>query len=138
MRKLLLVIAAAMALFTVGAFAASFGVSSEDIASGGEKVEACADKVNIDFDDPLLAPDGAWSVNGATVTFTKATAPSCVGFVAELAVVVTGTNPAVRSTAPATVVAGGTTHLAFVSTPVATITGASAVVGGQHLTDSSL
>ena len=55
MRKALIAVAVATALFAVGAFAASFGVQSEDIASGTNPTTNCAASADVDFIE-LLPP----------------------------------------------------------------------------------
>ena len=55
MRKALIAAIVATALFAVGAFAANFTTSSEDVASGADSVIACADEVDLKF-----AP-GGWN-----------------------------------------------------------------------------
>jgi hypothetical protein len=134
MRKLLLVIAAAMALFTVGAFAASFAVQSEDIASGGNPVVACASNVDIDFNDPQVnSTSGAWEVTGAVVSFRNAAdalVTSCSGFQAELALTVSGSTTSVDAD---NTVGGSSVTFGFSATNVENITGASVMVDGKTL-----
>lgn len=99
MRKAIITVAVATALFAVGAFAASFTVQSEDIASGANAVEACAKHVSIEFDE-LVAPvdEGAdFTVEGATATFHNGTldnpidSSECNGFSATLSLTIDGT-----------------------------------------------
>jgi hypothetical protein len=94
MRKAIIAAIVATALFAVGAFAASFAVDSEDIASGADPVDACAELVRITFNEPQPASStnggGRWTVSQATATFysnAAATSPAsaCVGFDASLA-----------------------------------------------------
>lgn len=124
MRKLLLVIAAAMALFTVGAFAASFAVSSEDIASGANAVDACSASVDIEFDDAVVSSAGVWTVNGASATFADT---GCDGFDAQLAVVAGGSDAV---TSAKVTVAGNTATFTFAPTNVEDIVNASIMVDG--------
>ena len=70
MRKAFIAAAIAAALFAVGAFAATFNVTSEDIASGSDSVDACADDVQIDFITGSYNSDlQDFEVTGATATF---------------------------------------------------------------------
>lgn len=100
MRKALIAAAVATALFAVGAFAASFTVQSEDIASGADRVEKCADLVKVDFGAITAPASGTtdWTVSSATATFTNGTNPACVGFTARLAVT---TDPGGMKSSPA-------------------------------------
>jgi hypothetical protein len=92
MRKALIAVAVATALFAVGAFAASFTtVQSEDVASGNNAVTACAEYADVDFDTTYIPAQNDWNVTGATVTFyANATgttiATLCDGFDATLIV----------------------------------------------------
>jgi hypothetical protein len=75
MRKVLIAAAVAVVLFATGAFAASFLVNSEDIASGTDNVVACATRVDVDFTTaPPTATTADWTVTGATLTFIDNTA----------------------------------------------------------------
>jgi hypothetical protein len=138
MRKALIAAAVATALFTVGAFAASFAVQSEDVASGANDVTACARQVDIDFDDPTLdTSTGAWTVAGATATFrdsADAAVTTCTGFAGELALktgaTIAGATYGSVSTAT---VSGSTADFNFTAVPVDTIHGASVVVDGKTL-----
>jgi hypothetical protein len=134
MRKLLLAIAAAMALFTVGAFAASFAVSSEDIASGGDAVLACASNVQIEFNDAKVDGNGVWTVDGATAIFSG-TGAHCENATATLALKV-GAADAVTSP-EATVGADNTVDFTFDATTVKSIVGASVMVDGKFLAPSN-
>jgi hypothetical protein len=82
MRKALLGIAVATALFAVGAFAASFAVQSEDIASGSNATTNCAASATVNFNEDFDEVTNNWNV--ATVTVTLASAASCVGGDAQL------------------------------------------------------
>jgi hypothetical protein len=70
MRKVLIATIVAMVLFAVGAFAASFTLQAEDIASGNNDVKKCAD-AKVDFTGLTRANTvpADWTVGGATVTF---------------------------------------------------------------------
>lgn len=135
MRKALIAVAVATALFAVGAFAASFIVQSEDIASGTNAVQACATNVDVDFDDPVLnTTTGAWTVDGAVVRFLDASGGSvttCDEHDAQLAVDFGSGFVSVGDTAVAT---GGTATYSFTAADVETVVGASVVVDGATLT----
>jgi hypothetical protein len=142
MRKALIAAAVATALFAVGAFAASFAVQSEDVASGANDVTACAAQVDVDFADPVLvAGTGAWTVNGATVTFRNASdaaVNSCGGYGAELALKLGATAGAATysATTYSATVGASATNVSFTFSPaidVSTIHGASVVVDGKTL-----
>ena len=133
MRKALIAVAVATALFAVGAFAASFTVSSEDVASGSNDVVACATNVDVDFADPVLGAGGVWTVNGATVSFLTAAGAAdldCDPFDARLAI----SNPAWNAVGGEVAVTGNTATFSFAATDVASIVGASVVVDGATLT----
>ncbi|MGK2949634.1 MAG: hypothetical protein ACSLFP_13760 [Acidimicrobiales bacterium] len=134
MRKALLAVAVATALFAVGAFAASFTVQSEDIASGSNPVTACATNVDVDFATPEAQSDGTWTVDGATVRFLNASAGSvstCDNFDARLAVNSGAGYVELGGLAP---VDGGEASFSFTPINVAPISGASVVVDGATLT----
>lgn len=90
MRKAIIAAIVASALFAVGAFAATFTVDSEDIASGADPVEACATDVDITFDDdPAEAIGGEFSLASATATFLNddaSPANACEPFQATLSI----------------------------------------------------
>jgi hypothetical protein len=72
MRKALIAVAVATALFAVGAFAASFAVQSEDVASGTDPVAACATEADVDFTESLHLANNDWEISAAVVTFNGA------------------------------------------------------------------
>jgi hypothetical protein len=123
MRKILLAAVVATALFAVGAFAATFSVRSEDVASGTNPVTACATNVDIDFGAASVSSTGVWTVRSATATFDG---EGCDGFDAHLAVAPSTTVANAR-------VSGHTASFTFGDTDVASITGASVMVDGQYL-----
>jgi hypothetical protein len=82
MRKLIIAGAVALVLFIVGAFAASFAVDSEDVASGADPVEACADSVDVDFTTAYSDDAGAYVINEVVLTFDST---GCDGRTATLA-----------------------------------------------------
>ena len=143
MRKALIAAAVATALFAVGAFAASFAVQSEDVASGGNAVTACATNVDIDFDAPELESDGTWSVDTATVRFVTSTGAAvddtCDGFDVDLALATGVSPPGTWATAGTGTVLevdnnASTIDIDIAETNVAVIHGASVVVDGKTLT----
>jgi hypothetical protein len=144
MRKALIAGAVATALFAIGAFAASFAVQSEDIASGSNGVVACAEQVDVDFANPVLnTTTGAWTVANAVVTFrdgSDVAVTTCAGYDAELALKL-GATPATAAysattyTTPVPAGISGSSHTFTFAAPidVATIHGASIVVDGATL-----
>lgn len=82
MRKALIAIAVATALFAVGAFAASFAVNSEDIASGSNPTTNCASDAVVNFNEAFDQASNNWNVSTITVTLNNA--QSCVGADAQL------------------------------------------------------
>lgn len=88
MRKAIIAAIVATALFAVGAFAASFAVEAEDVASGSDPVATCADDVDIEFDDVYVEATKSWEIQKITVTLndttTGGTLPSCDGALATL------------------------------------------------------
>lgn len=84
MRKLIIAGAVALVLFIVGAFAASFAVDSEDVASGADAVTKCATNVDVDFATSYDASVGEYVVDTVDLTFTGAPG-TCDGEVATVA-----------------------------------------------------
>ena len=70
MRKALIAAIVATARFAVGAFAASFAVEAEDVASGSDPVATCTDSVDIDFNEIYVATTKSWEIPTVTVTLT--------------------------------------------------------------------
>lgn len=89
MRKALIAVIAAAVLFAVGAFAASLTVSSENVASGNDSIEACATAVSVQ-DWITTAPDGAsdddYLATDVDVVLTQAAIGACAGAEVDLAV----------------------------------------------------
>jgi hypothetical protein len=107
MRKGLIATAVAVALFAVGAFAASFAVNSEDIASGSNPVTACAARVDIDFETVYhTSPVSNWQVPSAVVKFysnaegTPSPTGNCGGY---------GTNVVIENAAGVVIATGTAT-----------------------------
>lgn len=141
MRKALIAAAVATALFAIGAFAASFAVQSEDIASGANDVTACAAQVDIDFNNPVLnQTTGAWTVDGARATFrngSDAAVDTCEGYAAELALKLGASSGVAQyslTTYNATVATDATfVDFSWTAMDVQQIHGASLVVDGKTL-----
>jgi hypothetical protein len=101
MRKGIVALIVAVALFAIGAFAASFTLTSEDVSSGADAVAACAPnaKVTWTIDDSNAVVTSTTTaanflITGATVTVAGGAA-SCVGAGAGnfvLAIEYNGTN----------------------------------------------
>jgi len=72
MRKALIAVAVATALFAVGAFAASFAMQAEDTASGTNPVTSCADSASVDFTETFVPADNNWNITSVTVTLQGA------------------------------------------------------------------
>lgn len=131
MRKLLVAVIAAAALFAVGAFAASFAVNSEDIASGSDAVTACAATVDVDF-TTVYDEAGDWNVASAVVKFYDAEGnptDGCEGFGINLAVGTESDSSA--ATGEATVVTDQTS----VTVPLSPAVKASAITSAAVLAD---
>jgi hypothetical protein len=77
MRKGLIATAVAVVLFAVGAFAASFAVSSEDTASGSNPVKPCADDVRIEFNELYSTAMTDWYVNTIDLFLTGDNLEAC-------------------------------------------------------------
>ena len=137
MRKALIAVIVASALFAVGAFAANFTVNSEDIASGTNDVTACAAEVDVDF-TTVYDDAGDWDVTGATITFYgSGTTPTanCDGFGVALAV--TTTDPANPVTAEGTMASPSTPigeiSLSLSGVKASAVTSAAVLVDGETL-----
>jgi hypothetical protein len=143
MRKALIAAAVATALFAVGAFAASFAVDSEDIASGSDGVVACADKVLVDFGTPTYdSTTHKWSVNTAVLTFQTtagAADPDCAGFVATARISTsTAADQDVEWTHAGTIPTGNTVTVTGAAVEVSVVNGAAVLVDGKHLGTSAI
>ncbi len=148
MRKALIAVVVASALFAVGAFAASFAVNAEDVASGADTVDACAAEVDLDFEtvygDDEITTDtagavtggGDWNVDNVLVTFyddTGTPTAACAGYGANVAVMTDAGTPATTGTAP--VLTGASSVLVPLEGTLnaADITSAAVLVDGQSL-----
>jgi hypothetical protein len=128
MRKGLIAVAVATALFAVGAFAAQLSVQSEDVASGSNEVVACADSVDVDFGTITQVADGTWTVTTADVDFIGG---DCNNHTARLAI---DSGEGYDEVGTADAVDGNSASFTFGELDVADIVGASVVVDGATLT----
>lgn len=141
MRKALIAVAVATALFAVGAFAASFAVNSEDVASGSDAVTRCADLVDVDFTTVYdgVAGAGDWNVTAAKLTFYDGTpgnyslTTDCAGFGA--AVVVQTNASANAANGEVTSISGSsaTINLTPATLKASAVSSASVLVDGENL-----
>ena len=87
MRKGIIAAIVAVALFAVGAFAATFVITSDEVTSGTDTFSQCEATVSVDFETGAytagLGVEGDFPVTGATATFSG---PGCDEKVATLAV----------------------------------------------------
>ena len=98
MRKALIAIITASALFAIGAFAANLTTQADNVASGQDAVVACGSaEVTWTTDSTVTTSTTTadWKVTAATVTFTGA---NCEGAAVDLAI---GTNSTGSGTASA-------------------------------------
>lgn len=127
MRKLLIATITAMVLFAVGAFAASFALQAEDVASGSDKVQDCA---NSTLDFTLGTYNSAkvdWPVASGTLS-------GCTGYTGGEVVLLDGANAKLES---GTLTAGGTVTFAG-TTYVRDVKGAAVLVDGRQLATVAL
>jgi opacity protein-like surface antigen len=123
MRKALIAAAVATALFAVGAFAASFDIDAEDIASGSDPVQSCAASAQVDFNESFRTAQNNWVID--TVTVTLAGADDCLGASVELVLQDNVPTEAIVYQNTKTVVAGdisGTTVTLTYTPPVDSLT----------------
>lgn len=92
MRKALIAVIVASALFAVGAFAAELTVNSDDVASGEGDVVSCASSADLTEWDtteavsPTSGADTDWQAEGATIVLTEADGRSCDGAHVDIAI----------------------------------------------------
>ena len=140
MRKVLIASAVALVLFAVGAFAATFIVNADDIASGEDEVLECADTVNIDWpvaEGTYDVDANDWPVPTAELTFlddASATTPTddCDGF--DLTLVVEDVGGAVISESGGTISGGTATVTLDAGVFAGDIGHAAVLVNGVELT----
>jgi hypothetical protein len=138
MRKALIAVIVAAALFAVGALAASFTVNSEDVASGSDPVTACASNVDVDF-TTVYDGESDWNVGSAVVRFyssnvSTALTNACSGFGATVAVELTGGGQVLGEA----LVAGNSATVPLDSSVKASqIIRASVLVDGKELVDDT-
>lgn len=136
MRKTLIVVAVALTLFAVGAFAAAFAVNSEDVASGADPVDKCADTVDIDFTTVYDGAQDDWTVSSAKLTFYDGASvtPDCDGYGATVAVGTAAADPAATGAGTVgTVVSGTATVTLSASLLASDITSAAVLADGKDL-----
>ena len=138
MRKALIAAIVATALFAVGAFAASFAVEAEDVASGADDVTECASKVDVDF-DTVYDGTSDWNVASAVVTFytdaaTPTTTSGCDGYGLTLMLELEDSEGG-TSEESGEVVVDGTSETVQLDNPVkaSEIIGAAVLVDGKAL-----
>jgi hypothetical protein len=121
MRKALIAIAVATALFAIGAFAASFAVQSEDIASGTNPTTNCAASASVNFNEDFDEATNDWNVETITVTLVSAT--TCVGADAQLVLQDNDAGETIVLDQTKTIVAGDVSgsNVVLTYTPTATL-----------------
>lgn len=91
MRKALIAVIVASALFAVGAFAAQVAINSDDVASGEDAVESCASSANVIEYTTGSTVNGTtgtadWQATGATIQLIEATGKNCEGAAVDIAI----------------------------------------------------
>ena len=130
MRKGIIAAIVAVALFAVGAFAATFTVTSDEVTSGTDSFSQCAPAVTVDFETGSY--DGGESgtddfpVTGATATFAGA---GCDDKVATLAVLGSD-GAAIAEVDGNAVVAGSTVGFTLTGVSVGQVFGSAVLVEG--------
>lgn len=84
MRKALIAVIVASALFAVGALAANFTLTAEDSASGSDAVASCATSATVDFEETFRNSENDWDITTVVVTFTSTPPATCSGRTATL------------------------------------------------------
>lgn len=136
MRKVFIAAAAALVLFTVGAFAINLTVRTEDVASGSNDVAACAQGVDVDFTTQYVTASNDWQVTNVIVSFyanttTGTLSTDCNGRDATVAIHGAAATPVQVTGTPIT--AGKITIPVPAGTFVNGITRASVLVDGATL-----
>ena len=131
MRKGIIAAIVAVALFAVGAFAATFTVTSDEVTSGTDSFSQCATGVTVDFatgsyDGSGIAPTDDFPVTGATATFAGA---GCDDKVATLAVLGSD-GAAIAEVDGNAVVAGSTVGFTLTGVSVGEVFGSAVLVEG--------
>jgi hypothetical protein len=93
MRKAIIAAIVATALFAVGAFAANFALSADNVSSGSDSIETCAERVEIDFAEVYEFENkdtDDWEIESITATFFDAEGafPTCASLGAEATIIV--------------------------------------------------
>ena len=88
MRKALIAVITASALFAVGAFAAEFAVDSEQLATGDANVQGCATAADVTFNvGPTIDTSSQdFEVTTVSIAFTERSANSCLNAEVDLAI----------------------------------------------------
>lgn len=144
MRKALIAVIVATALFTVGAFAASFALEAENVSSNSTGVGSCAAKAVVNWDtsadiSTAVTPND-YLLTGATVTFfnsANGAENGCSGAKIDLAI----SNGANWINVPAVTMGASTNTAQFdlsaLGIPVKTVVGASVLADGAPITTPS-
>jgi hypothetical protein len=134
MRKWVIAGIVAVALFAIGAFAASFSFSAEDVASGQDPVNSCATSASVQWHTtPTNTSPPVFQTDTALVKTTAAAGASCATRPYRLAIKVGAGSPVLCSgTLDAT--GAATVTLSSCATPagpynVADVTGAALLIG---------
>lgn len=135
MRKALIAAIVATALFAVGAFAAEFTVNADDVASGADAVGSCADTATVEYETNPAVTDGTFLVTTAIVTFTKGSAPACMGATADFAI--RSTPGGWSDSGSTTVGSDGKASFAVNNLPVGPIDMVSVLANGSTVTVAS-
>jgi hypothetical protein len=143
MRKALIAVAVASALFAVGAFAASFALNAEDVASGTDLVTECADLVDVDFTTVYdeVADAGDWNVTAAKLTFydetttpgTFALTTDCDGYGAAVVIQTAGDTSAAEGEVTSITGSDETVSLVPATVKASAVTSAAVLVDGMDL-----
>lgn len=91
MRKALIAVIVASALFAVGAFAAQVAINSDDVASGEDAVESCASSANVigyTTNADVVGGTGTadWQATGATIKLVEVGGKTCDGAAVDIAI----------------------------------------------------
>lgn len=134
MRKVLIASVVALVLFAVGAFAASFMVNSDDIASGEDDVVACAEVVDISWTTGTYDTGvNDWPVDSAEIEFLVGgeLTDDCDPF--DLTLVVEDEDDTVIATETGTI-SGGSASVTLSGVFASEIGHAAVLVNGAELT----
>jgi len=143
MRKWIIAGIVAVALFAVGAFAASFTFTAEDVASGQDAVNSCAASATVKWHTtPTNATPPVFQADQAIITTVAAAGQSCASRPFRLAINTGGASPAICNGtfgdgSGGSVNGGATVTLSSCSPAgpynVAVVTGAALLVGDASI-----